>query len=116
MDAGTRLCVDLGADLVRYGLSTPDQVRDQLIGYSHPDRDGAMALVERLVASRGLEPLWTTDRGFLLNFGADILAQGLTTPEAIAANLIDPATPDQDELLHAICTLATVRKGGRPRP
>ena len=45
--------------------------------------------------------------------GADILAWGLTTPEAIAANMIDPATPDQDELLHAIRTLAAVRKAAR---
>ncbi len=74
-----------------------------------------MALVEGLGRrSRGIEPLRTTDRGAVpVNIGADILAWGLTTPEAIAANLIDPATPDQDELLFAIRTLATVRQAAR---
>lgn len=113
MEAGTRLAIDAGARLICAGLGTRDQVSDVLIGYSNPDREEAMALVERLVASRGLEPLRTTDRGVLLNVSADILAWGLTTPEAIAANMIDPATPDQDELLHAIRTLAAVRKAAR---
>jgi len=114
MDAPTRLFIDLGANLIRYGLSTPDQVMRGLIGHSAPGRDEAMALTEALAASRGPEDVRTTDRAKLLDLGALLLAQDLSTPETIAANLIDPATSDQDELLHAICALAAVRKARRP--
>jgi hypothetical protein len=119
MDAHTRQAIDAGANLIRWGLSTPDQVMRGLIGYSAPGRDEAMALVEALAASRGVESFRVAatsaaDRARVLEVGALLLVLDVSTPETIAANLIDPATPDRDELLHAICALAAVRKARRP--
>ena len=112
LDPQDRQTVQNAAKLLGLGLADAECVAT-LAGYSNPRRDDIITLATAIADKAGVHPAYIADRATALDAGSRLLALGLTTPELLDRNFIDPAITDRAGLLFAIRKLATVRRRAR---